>query len=71
MVIDQFKVPGMSCQHCVNSISKEVGAVPGVKTVQVVLDTKTVRVEHENTVSVDSLVAAINEAGFDEVGVLA
>ncbi len=71
MIVDQFKVPGISCQHCVNAITKEVAAVPGVKAVQVTLDSKTVRVEHEEKVTVDTLVAAINEAGYDEVGVLA
>ncbi len=71
MVIDQFRVPAISCQHCVNAITKEVSAVPGVHAVQVNLNDKSVRVEHDENVNVATLLEAINEAGYDEVAVLA
>ena len=39
-----FNVSGMSCQHCVNAITSEVGAVDGVAEVEVDLAAGTVRV---------------------------
>lgn len=71
MSIEQFRVPAISCQHCVNAITKEVQAVKGVNLVQINLDDKSVRVEHDGSVQVAMLIGAINEAGFDEVAVLA
>jgi copper ion binding protein len=62
-----FTVPEMSCQHCVNAIKQEVGALEGVQGVEVVLDTYTVTVAHEPQVSSAAIVAAINEAGYDDV----
>ncbi|MFO7170150.1 MAG: heavy-metal-associated domain-containing protein [Chloroflexota bacterium] len=67
MTIDRFIVPGVSCQHCVSAVTREVSALGGVKRVQVSLEDKTVTVEHGEEVSVDAIVAAINEAGYDEV----
>lgn len=70
MAIDQFRVPGASCEHCVRAITKEVSAVPGVQRVTVNLADKSVRVEHEEHVGISELIKAINEAGYDEVAVL-
>jgi copper ion binding protein len=67
MTTERFRVPDVSCQHCVNAITSEVSTLPGVQRVQVALDDKTVTVEHAEQVSTDQIVAAINEAGYDEV----
>jgi copper ion binding protein len=67
MITESFQVPGVSCQHCVNAITTEVAAIPGVQHVQVALDSKTVTVAHAEQVSTDQIVAAIVEAGYDEV----
>ena len=70
MTTERFQVPGVSCEHCVNAITKEVSAIPGVQQVQVALDSKTVTVAHSEQVSSATIVAAINEAGYDEVAQL-
>jgi copper ion binding protein len=70
MTIDQFRVPGMSCDHCVRAITEEVKGVPGVKQVAVNLADKSVRVDHTGEVGVGELIKAINEAGYEEVAVL-
>lgn len=67
MITEQFQVPAISCQHCVNAITQEVSALPGVQQVQVSLDSKIVTVAHGDTVTAAAIVAAINEAGYDEV----
>ncbi|MCS6939758.1 MAG: heavy-metal-associated domain-containing protein, partial [Roseiflexus sp.] len=45
MISDQFHVPGISCQHCVNAITRAVSALPGVSRVVVNLGDKSVRVD--------------------------
>ena len=59
MTTDQFRVPEISCQHCVNAITKEVSAVPGVKQVIVNLADKTVQVDHEANVAAATLIKAV------------
>ena len=66
----EFSVPEVSCQHCVSAITGEVKRLPGVQNVTVDLSTKRVRVEAGEQVTPDAVVAAINEAGYDEVTVL-
>ncbi|HEU4325181.1 MAG TPA: heavy-metal-associated domain-containing protein [Roseiflexaceae bacterium] len=67
MTTEQFRVPGVSCQHCVRAVTDEVSALGGVQTVTVDLATKVVTVEHGEQVSTEQIVAAINEAGYEEV----
>lgn len=66
-MVAQFKVPEVSCQHCVNAITSEVSTLDGVQNVNVNLDDKTVTVEHGEGVSVNQIVVAIHEAGYDDV----
>jgi copper chaperone len=67
MKTEQYLVPGVSCQHCVAAVTSEVGQLVGVERVDVNLDTKVVTVEHGDSVAPESIVAAIKEAGYDEV----
>ena len=57
-----YSVPGMTCQHCVNSVTAEVSAVPGVESVAVDLEAKTVTVVGGEDAA---LRAAIDEAGYE------
>ncbi|HEX3826208.1 MAG TPA: heavy-metal-associated domain-containing protein [Sporichthyaceae bacterium] len=56
-----YSVSGMTCQHCVNAITTEVGGVDGVSSVVVDLATKTVTVDGGADTAVR---AAIDEAGY-------
>ncbi len=66
----ELSVPEMSCQHCVNSITGEVSQLQGVRNVAIDLGTKLVRVDADENVTAQAVVAAVNEAGYDEVTVL-
>ena len=57
-----YTVPGMHCGHCERAVKEEVGAVAGVRSVDVNLETKLVVVRGD---SLDDrrLRAAIEEAG--------
>jgi copper ion binding protein len=66
----ELLVPEISCQHCVNAITSEVSQLEGVQNVTVDLGSKHVRVDATAQVTSDAVVAAVNEAGYDEVTVL-
>ena len=66
----EYQVPQMSCQHCVNAITEEVSQVDGVQKVTIDLGSKRVRVDAGTQVPTERIVAAINEAGYDDVTVL-
>ena len=59
-----YRVDGVSCEHCRTAISGEVGRVPGVRSVDVDLEAKLVRVEGAG-VDDAAVLAAIDEAGYD------
>ena len=71
MKTEQFLVPGVSCQHCVHAVTSEVSKLAGVEQVQVNLDNKVVTVQAGEEVTPASIVAAIQEAGYDEVSPVA
>ena len=58
----QLRVPGMTCEHCVRTISGSVGDVAGVTAVQVDLNTKTVHVS--GGAAPEQVRAAIADAGY-------
>lgn len=59
-----FTVPDISCAHCEQAITTEVGKVAGVATVAVDLAGKRVTVSG-TSLDRDAVVAAIDEAGYD------
>lgn len=60
-----WSVPGVSCGHCKTAIETELGRVVGVVTAAVDIEAKTVTVV--GTADDDTIVAAIDEAGYDAV----
>jgi copper chaperone len=64
-------VPEMSCQHCVSAITGEVSQLQGVRNVAIDLGTKHVRVDADEQVTTQAVVEAVNEAGYDDVTVVA
>ncbi|MDF0606740.1 copper ion binding protein [Neisseriaceae bacterium TC5R-5] len=61
-----LQVEGMSCQACVNSVSKVLGTMAGVSEVEVQLAAKQARVLYDAAVvSPEELAAAVTDAGFD------
>ena len=67
MTIRTYAVEGMTCGHCVQSITGEVSKVPGVSDVAVDLAAKTVAVTAEPLDDV-AVRAAVEEAGYSVAG---
>ena len=62
-----FTVQGMTCGHCVSSVTEEVQEVPGVERVDVMLETGSVTVATTRTLDDTAVRAAVEEAGYQLV----
>lgn len=67
MTTTTYTVSGMTCGHCVNSVSSEVGKLAGVRDVKVDLATGAVTVESEQPLDDAAVAAAVDEAGYQVV----
>ena len=59
-----FTVTGMTCAHCVASVTEEVQEIAGVDQVDVVLDTGALTVTSSQPLDDDAVRAAVEEAGY-------
>lgn len=59
-----YTVTGMTCEHCVRSVTEEVGELPGVSGVDVDLASGGLTVTSAEPVSVDAVRSAVAEAGY-------
>ena len=64
-MIREYTVSGMSCSHCVLSVSEEVGALAGVDRVEVELASG--RLVVDGDVSDEAVRDAVAEAGYEVV----
>ncbi len=57
-------VTGMTCQHCVASVTEEVQDLPGVERVLVSLDGGTLRLTSSQPLDEAAVRGAVEEAGY-------
>ncbi len=63
-----LKVEGMTCQHCVETVSEAVTKMAGIQRVDVSLEEKEVIVDFdESQTKMEDISAQIVEAGFEIV----
>lgn len=67
MATASFTATGMTCQHCVGSVTKEVSEIAHVTSVSVDLPSGTVTVESDVPISADEIIASIDKAGYQAV----
>ncbi|HET6289401.1 MAG TPA: cation transporter [Amycolatopsis sp.] len=60
-----YTVTGMTCGHCVGSVTEEVGKISGVTAVRVDLPTGAVTVVSAEEPAVADVRAAVEEAGYE------
>ncbi|GAA3113060.1 hypothetical protein GCM10010466_00110 [Planomonospora alba] len=63
-----YRVEGMTCGHCVGSVTAEVSRVPGVTGVDVDLAAKLVTVTSRGPLDDAAVGAAVDEAGYELTG---
>ncbi len=59
-----FTVTGMTCGHCVASVTEEVSEVAGVEDVDVDLETGRLTLTSSEPVDAAAVKAAVEEAGY-------
>jgi copper chaperone CopZ len=64
MSVATFTVTGMTCGHCVSSVTEEVSEVSGVTDVRVELATGLLTVTADGEVDREAVVKAVAEAGY-------
>ncbi|WP_340538887.1 heavy-metal-associated domain-containing protein [Nocardioides sp. GXZ039] len=57
-------VTGMTCGHCVSSVTEEVQEIPGVESVEVDLPTGVVTITSAEPLDESAVRAAVEEAGY-------
>jgi copper chaperone CopZ len=67
-VVQTYAVTGMTCAHCVRAVTEELSALPGVYEVRVDLASGTATVTSADPLPVESVRAAVDEAGYDLAG---
>jgi copper chaperone CopZ len=58
-----YDVTGMTCGHCAQAVSTEVETIPGVRSVQVDVETGTLTIEGDGFTD-EQVAAAVDEAGY-------
>lgn len=58
----------MSCEHCVSTVSEEIGRLPGVRGVDVDLASGSVIVSSDGPLPIDEVRTAVDEAGYELAG---
>jgi copper chaperone CopZ len=59
-----YTVTGMTCGHCVASVTEEVQEIPGVENVDVVLETGSLTVTSADPLDDAAVKAAVEDAGY-------
>lgn len=68
----ELSINGMTCGHCVASVTEELSEVPGVLNVEVILNsgaTSKATVVTNTELDDNALRDAVSEAGFEVVGI--
>ncbi len=68
MTTSTYTVVGMTCGHCVNTVTEEVTQVPGVTAVDVDLASGGLTVTSDTTIDDSAVQAAVEEAGYQVAG---
>ncbi|MFZ2501677.1 MAG: cation transporter [Nocardioides sp.] len=59
-----WQVSGMTCGHCVASVTEEIAAIEGVRAVTVDLASGRVDVDSDGPLGREAVAAAVDEAGY-------
>ena len=60
----KLKAPDIVCGGCAASIKNALGAMDGIKRIEVDIDKKSVAIEHDDDVSREKIEAALDDIGF-------
>lgn len=61
----ELMIEGMMCQNCVKHVTHALESIPGASHVQVSLEDKKATVDVPESITDETLKAAVTEAGYD------
>jgi copper chaperone CopZ len=64
-VTSTYNVTGMTCSHCVQAVTGELAALPGVEDVRIDLASGAVTVTSDTPLADEAVRAAVDEAGYE------
>lgn len=64
MASQTFRVPNISCNHCVMTIERELGELEGIINVDADAETKNVTVEWDSPATWDGVKALLTEINY-------
>ena len=68
MIHKNIIVEGMTCEHCVETVTKAVNSLDGISQVSVDLDKKQVTVDFDDSrTDMDAISSKIVEVGFEVI----
>ncbi|WP_433075971.1 heavy-metal-associated domain-containing protein [Dactylosporangium sp. CA-139114] len=67
-MLTTYTVTGMTCSHCVNAVTEELGRLEGVSAVAVDLPTGAVTVTSDRPLDPAAVREAVDEAGYAVAG---
>ncbi len=65
MVQTVYTVTGMTCAHCERAVAEEVEQIVGVTATEVSAKTGLLRISSDATIDDTSVLAAVDEAGYE------
>ena len=63
-MIKKLVIPQISCQHCVDTISKALSKVENINSLEVSIDTKTVSIDHSNELDINQIQNLLLDQGY-------
>ncbi|WHU46527.1 heavy-metal-associated domain-containing protein [Gordonia sp. L191] len=67
MASEIYTVTGMTCGHCAASVREEIEEIPGVRNVDVTVDSGRVEVTSDTPLDREAVARAVTEAGYQLV----
>ena len=63
-MIKKLVIPEISCQHCVDTISKALSKVENINSLEVDINTKTVSIDYSNELDIDQIQNLLLDQGY-------
>lgn len=68
MITTEYSISGMTCEHCVSAVTRELSALDGVRDVAITLipnGVSTATVTSAASLDHSAVAAAVDEAGYE------
>ncbi|MEC7820501.1 MAG: heavy-metal-associated domain-containing protein [Actinomycetota bacterium] len=63
-MIKKLVIPEISCQHCVDTISKALSKVENINSLEVSIDKKTVSIDHSSELDINQIENLLLDQGY-------